>query len=352
MTRLFHYIQMANAKAREGHLPLSRQIFEMVLLYLYRGLGPGYYLFGRFWRREIPLRDKLRHLNERDYARQIAKVNNPLYQKLSQHKVAEKAILSLFNIPTPRFYGYLHVSKGQTYCGEPLRGAMDLTILLEKERPKRICFKLVEGWSGKGFEAAEVRFGSGAPTLRPLPDGAPLDVETYVNVRLEILSYAGGRVVEEYCVQHPWYQSLNPTSVNTLRVFVLLNARQPARILGGYLRTGRKGSITDNTSNGGIYFPFDPKTGILQAGRYKTISTEYFLEHPDSGIRVEGQELPGWREVCDLMPRALEAFPNILFAGLDVAMTEDGPTIIELNAQPDRNVCCNLDIPTLDILTP
>ncbi len=347
---LLQYLELARSKAVEGHLPLSRQIFEMLILYLYRGLGPGYYLFGRFWRREIALRDKLRHLNERDYARKVAEINNPRYQKLSQNKVAEKALLSLFGIPTPRFFGHLQTSTGRTFRNEPLRDAGDLAVLLEMERPARVCFKLIEGWSGSGFEAAEVDYSVSPPRLCPLPNSDPIGLEVYLNERLKLGGNPVDRIIEEYCQQHTWYQSLNPTSVNTLRIYVISSTEQPIRILGGYLRIGRRGSITDNVSTGGVFCPFDPESGVLEAGRLNTIDSACYSKHPDSGVQLEGCQLPGWKEIRAMIPVALEIFPNTRFAGIDIAMTEEGPAIIELNVEPDRTASCDIDIPTMDML--
>ena len=351
-SHLREYIRIAREKANEGHLSVPRQITEMILLYLCRGLGPRYYLFGRFWRREIPLGKKLRHLNEKDYVRQIAKLNSPQYQKCSQHKVAEKAILSLFGIPTPRFFGHIQNLTGRSCHGDPLRTAEDLAALLERERPTRICFKLVEGWSGTGFEAAEIDYNGSPPALIPLPTGSRTDIGDYLDIRLKMESCPQGRIIEEYCRQDPWYQSLNPTSLNTLRIYAILQPSGPARILGGYLRIGRKGSLIDNASKGGILFPFDPKSGTLKLGHFNTIDTSFYKCHPDSGIQIEGCKLPKWDEALELVRKALEIFPNIRFAGLDIAVTEDGPTVIELNVQPDRNAACNIDLPTLDMLTP
>ena len=349
--QLLQYLKIAREKADAGHLPLSRQLFEMLLLYLYRGLGPGYYLFGRFWRRDLRLGDKLRHLNERDYARKVAEVNNRYYQKLSQNKVAEKAMLSLFGLPTPRFLGHLHGSRGRTFCSEPLRDAKQLAALFEREKPARVCFKLVEGWAGVGFEAADVDYSVSPPRLCPFPDGEPLELETYLNERLKTSHTSINRIVEEYCQQHSWYQSLNPTSVNTLRIYVFLPTDKPMRIIGGYLRIGRRGSITDNVSAGGFLCPFDLESGVLEAGRLDIIDKPNLTKHPDKGITHEGYVIPGWGEIKIMLPKILEIFPKTQFAGLDIAMTENGPTVIELNVEPDRLSSCDLDIPTLDMFT-
>ena len=350
--RLPAYLRLMKRKAAEGHLSVGRQLAEMLVLWLVRGLGPGYYLFGRFWRRELPLGDKLRHLNERAYERRLDQVNNPSYRKMSQHKVAEKAMLRLFGIPTPRFIGYLHSTEGRCCNGDRLRDAPDLATLLEAEQPTRICFKQPEGWSGIGFEAAEVDYGCSPPQLRPLPDGDPLDIASYLDQRLGFGRERQGHIIEEYCSQQNWYRSLNPTSVNTLRVYAILRDDRTARILGGYLRVGRQNAVIDNASAGGVFFPFDPATGVLAAGRFNTFDTDHFPDHPDSGVRIEGCRLPGWEQISRMAGDTLRVFPGIRFAGLDIAMTDTGPCVIEINVEPDKTAACDIDLPTLDMLNP
>ncbi len=352
MLKFYKYLSFARKKAAEGHLSLIHQIAEMVLIYLYRRNGPGYYHLGRFWRQEISLKAKLRHLSERQYIRQVSTINNPLYQKISQHKISEKAMLRLFNIPTPRFFGCFHAIHGRTHNNRPLRDSNDLTALLQTTRPSRICFKLIEGWSGSGFEAADVIYNSNNISLRPFPNGEPLDIENYVINQLKPHQYPEGRLIEEYCQQHSWYHSVNPTSLNTLRIYAIASDTEPsARIIGGYLRAGRNGAVIDNVSAGGLFWPFNPQTGVLLAGRIDAYDTQYYTAHPDSGIQLEGCRLPFWDEAREIVHVALDIFPNIRFAGLDIAVTENGPCIIELNVLPDRTASTDIDIPTIDMLT-
>lgn len=347
------YLNIARQKSAEGHLPLARQLLEIVLLHLYRGLGPGYYLLSRFWRREVPLSDKLRHLNERDYAREIAKINHPEYQKLSQHKVVEKAMLSLLGIPTPRFLGHLHPETGYTYSGQPLTDVNDLVALLGCGQSAAICLKPVEGWGGEGFEAIEIKHcSSGMILLRRFPDGRFQEPAIYFNGRVDLFNCNAGYIVEEYCDQAGWYKSINPTSLNTIRVYALQSSSGLVRILGGYLRAGRCGSVVDNVSAGGVFSPFDPKTGLLGPVRFDAVDSDFLAFHPDSKVQLEGVQLPGWEQLHELVTATLDSFPQTRFAGVDVAMTEHGPCVIEVNTQPDRTAACDLDIPTIDMLNP
>jgi hypothetical protein len=185
-----------------------------------------------------------------------------------------------------------------------------------------------------------------------LPDGNPRDIGSYLSQRIGTGWQQEGRLIEEYCSQHAWYRSLNPTSVNTLRIYATLKDDDDVHILGGYLRIGREDAVVDNASAGGVFFPFDTASGVLQSGRFNTFDTAFFPDHPDSGMRIEGCRLPGWEEIKALVRSTLPVFPGIRFAGLDIAMTDDGPCIIEINVKPDKTAACDIDIPTLDMLRP
>ncbi|NND60147.1 MAG: hypothetical protein HKN49_07745 [Gammaproteobacteria bacterium] len=348
---LTDYLAYGHRKGVDGQLPIWRQLIEMVLLFVYRQNGPGYYMFGRFWRRDLPLRQKLKHSSERSYKRRINELNDPRYQKISQHKIAEKALLKLFSMPTPEFLGFLSVSGGRSATGAPLTTPQDLIDLLADRRPAAICFKPVEGTCGVGFQATAIRCGDDSTAqLRPLPNGDWQSVADFFNAYLQPAELATGYLVEEYLQQHPWYEQLNPDSVNTVRLYVIQSVSGQARVLGGYLRIGRVGSAVDNATLGGIFCPIDVHTGVIGPARFNTYDSDDFQRHPDSGLELAGATLPCWDEIMALANRLLHIFPHTRFAGVDIAVGNNGPCVIELNVEPDRTAACDIDLPTIDML--
>lgn len=340
-------IRQTLQRAKEGHLPASRQFAEMLVLRLLHGLGPGHYHIARYWRRELPWDFKTGFWTYKKFRRFVSTLNPPAYQKLSQNKISEKAILQLLQIPTPGFLGRLHAQLGVAATGAKLTSSKDLTQLLQSNpQVDRLCFKLVEGYGGAGFRAVGV---VKEPTLsfRLLDTGELMTVSRFVD---EVLQPAAGAdyIIEEYLQQHPELARFNSSSVNTLRIWAFSGAGTKAA-LGAFLRVGRRGSLVDNTSQGALAFPVDTDTGEIGTGLIKNIWNETFESHKDSGERISGGRVPFWRESVALALRAVAAFPHLQFAGVDIAITADGPVIIELNVEPDPTSAIVFDRPHAEI---
>jgi hypothetical protein len=318
--------------AREGHLSYVRQACEMTLLKLRYGIGLNYYQTAGFFRQEIPWTDKAAHLGAADLVSRLDRLNPARYRKLSQHKLAEKALLTLLGVPTPAYLGYAHTVAGRTAAGAPLRTVDEFEQFVGALGCERVCFKLVEAYGGRGFVPVELVKTPAATRLEPLFSGEQLTVRDFFDQY--IASVPRGRLVEEYIEQHPSYKALNATSVNTFRVWAYAPENRAARVLGAYLRIGRAGSLVDNHEAGGILAPVDFETGTLRAAVDGQPTHRVYPNHPDSGTPIAGIQLDYWRESMELAATTLTAFPETRLAGLDIAVTTTGPVVIELNDYP------------------
>ena len=56
-----------------------------------------------------------------------------------------------------------------------------------------------------------------------------------------------------------------------------------------------------------------------------------YKEHPDSHISFDGVIVTQWPEVRSLVERSMSFLPYYKSVGYDVATTESGPVIIEIN---------------------
>ena len=108
-------------------------------------------------------------------------------------------------------------------------------------------------------------------------------------------------------------------------------------------------SAADNFDAGGIAAPIDVETGRLGRAVRKrgTASLVAVDAHPDTGAVIAGRELPQWRTVRAVTCRAHALLPSLGFVGWDVAITPDGPVLVEGNQSP----CCMLSqMPSRDPL--
>lgn len=139
-------------------------------------------------------------------------------------------------------------------------------------------------------------------------------------------------VVEDVILQHPDMAALHPESLNTLRVVTVLNGEGP-HIVYAYIRIGNGGRSVDNLHAGGMCAPIELETGKIKYPAYDKSRNTYY-EHPRTGVRIPGFEIPFWEETAELCLRAAKLIPQMRYVGWDVGVTENGPVFVEGNNLP------------------
>lgn len=136
-------------------------------------------------------------------------------------------------------------------------------------------------------------------------------------------------IVQEFVIQYSKIQSLNPSSVNTIRI-VTTKFNSKVHLFAAVLRIGVTNSLMDNAAAGGTYVGINYKTGeLLKYGYYHNKPRE--TKHPVSGIVYEGYTIPFWEESVELVTKMHLYFGKYPSIGWDVAITHTGPQIIENN---------------------
>ncbi len=137
-------------------------------------------------------------------------------------------------------------------------------------------------------------------------------------------------LAEEYVIQHKSLMDLSASGLNTVRVFTQLHSGK-VDILGARLRVSVNSPV-DNMAAGNLAAPIDPKTGVVNGpGVYSDITKEDRKIHPVTGRPITGFIIPYWKEVVELSENAALLTPENKSVGWDIAITDNGPELIEGN---------------------
>ena len=144
-------------------------------------------------------------------------------------------------------------------------------------------------------------------------------------------------VLEHVLPQHEDMARLHPSSVNTMRILTDLVDGQ-VHIAYITVKMGRGGGVCDNSGQGGILCRVDPQSGKI----ISPATDDYFNvyeKHPDTGIVLQGYQLPMVDRAVAMAKEAALVFPQVGHVGWDMAITPTGPAIIEGNEFPGTDLC-------------
>lgn len=141
-------------------------------------------------------------------------------------------------------------------------------------------------------------------------------------------------LLEERAMNIDLLQKLNPPSCQTFRIFTLITPQNDVHFLGTAMRVGGGNRIVDNFHANGIGYPIDTETGIINGMGIDENGNRY-LKHPNCDIVMPGLQIPQWDEVIDFCRRAALKHPRARLIGWDIALTPNGPEMIEGNVNPN-----------------
>lgn len=149
--------------------------------------------------------------------------------------------------------------------------------------------------------------------LRELSDGTPYLIQRRIQ-------------------NHPSVASFSTGALCTVRMVTRRPKHGPPSPLCAGIRMPVGKSEVDNFSAGGIWATLDAQTGKVTHRALQHNNADFYERHPDTGAQIHGAQLPMWRELVALCNRGHDSFPDFAFIGWDVALTPDGPCLIEANS--------------------
>jgi hypothetical protein len=296
------------------HRSLVGIMLDLVSHKVIANINPrDYFQFG-FYKPGKSIEEKSRYVSFRG-SQYYPYANNPLkYNFIVTNKDIQKAFLEYLNLPTPRQYtliGECRDIAGKDQLAEFL-GSVAVPIVI----------KPISETQGTGFLALEPNGGAFAAG-----DAAYTVDDVWAHVHRDPRVFRKGYLVEEMLINHRAIRALYPYSLNTYRIVTIKTDDNQWHNPCGYLRLGRDGSQFDN---GQIEIFADYSGKALFA--YDITTEQWITKHPDTGHPLVGIPLVGYKEAIDLAFKASEKFYFMGALGWDIAITDSGPTILEVNA--------------------
>lgn len=149
---------------------------------------------------------------------------------------------------------------------------------------------------------------------------------------------SGKLLAEQVIRQHEALEQIS-SCVNSVRINAARDRSGAVRLIGACLKCGAAGADADNFHSGGAAYPLDLESGVVTGpGRNNTEIRDYEY-HPGSSVRMPGFSVPYWKEVKACAIEAMGHMPELGYVGWDIAVTPEGPELIEGNCHwPGGNI--------------
>lgn len=270
------------------------------------------------------------YLSDYDY-HWLNRINNS-YQIWVNDKTTFRYILEPFREYIPKYYYMIFKRNGkasilsmQDNVKKDSVDFEDIFDLLDKEG--KLAMKPSAGTHGDGFYCLSTE-----------------GIDYYVNddkmEKHEIVDLIKGLnsfyVITEYINMDSELKRIYDKSVNSIRMMVINDNGYDPKIMQAYMRIGSSNTgYTDNVGRGGICVMINEKTGEMY--NPEMIIDHKFQPcpiHPDTKVAIEGV-IPKWNMICNKVLEICRYMPELEYLGFDIAVTENGFQIIEINIHQD-----------------
>jgi hypothetical protein len=254
---------------------------------------------------------------------------NGRYNRWIDDKLTLRYMLHPFNEFLPEYYYHLRNDEVLPLMDCPEKYGTSTSDIINLLSNKQVLAgKLTAGSRGTGF--SKFSFENNKYFIN---NGLSSESELCELFNQWLKTKGSGYLLTEYLKPHPDLSHIWPETPNTLRLMVIRNKNQSPLIINSFIRFGTQetGSV-DNSGRGGIISHVSLDNGFFTDG--KIILNNIISDmphHPDTGIIVEGV-VPHWKMICEQILNISSYFPEIIYFGYDIAITDTGFKILEINS--------------------
>jgi putative polysaccharide biosynthesis protein len=267
----------------------------------------------------------------------LADVLNGPWHALVRDKVIFYALLQAYGLPYPRVYA-IYQQAGQRFPGVPTFRTFDA--LLEYVRDEMpYPFFAKPSCGDRGYGAFAIRSYDRATSQLIDQEGRAVPFSEFA-ARLHDpkigVEPGSGYVFAEQLRQHEVLRQMCGNGIASIHLVLLVHdeGAVPFRALWKVVGANnvidhyRRGTI------GNLLAAVDVESGeVIRVISGYGLSRRLVERHPDSGIAFAGFRLPQWDDLVGVCREAALLFPGIRIQHWDVALSDRGPVLLEMNSE-------------------
>lgn len=272
-------------------------------------------------------------------------LNHPSFHCLVEDKALFNNYCQRMGLPAPELYGvFFKKASGWSALGQQGTIATHADfVAFVKQCPDYFVVKPTNGVYGRGIQFID-----------------KVDPEFSADSLYQSLKSQsfGGYVFQQAMANHADIMAINPKKgLQTLRIATFIDRNMDVIVVQSSFKLIVGDLLIDNHTNGAtgnLLSQVDVESGILSTPVLMTPTGIVKIEkHPETGRELAGLQLPQWKEACDLVRDAAMQFLPMRSIGWDVALTDQGPVLIEGNVHwdPPKHGKFGLDNPFFSEMT-
>ncbi len=244
-------------------------------------------------------------------------------------KMLYTQLLRAVGIPTVHTQAIVHDTRG---LGEipALRTVDAVVTFLTNEASFPLFGKPVEGSGSVGSVLIEAVDAAGK--MLRLGNGKDMDLHAFAQEVIE--DYPEGFLFQSAIQQHPDMQNITGAAVGALRLVTLRDA-EGIKPLYALWKIPSPTAMSDNYwQNGSMIAEVDNSGRVMHCVQGTGPDYTRIEKHPVSEAVFADIQIPHWNALNKTALDAHALFPEFGIVGWDIAIGQDGPIIIEANANP------------------
>jgi hypothetical protein len=261
-------------------------------------------------------------------------MNNQGWWVLSWDKIIFYSLLRAAGLPHPELVALYH-PRGRFVQGVPtLKDRKEIAEFLAASSSYPIFVKPSHGVYGRG---ANVIYDANQASGTLETQMGLLDIEEFVD-SLDVI-HSDGQIFQERIKTHPKIERICGDRPSSVRLLALVTKEgiKPHRAVWK-IPTGS--NIVDNfqrAQSGNLVAAVDLESGklIRSVGMSSDGQIREAESHPDTGVSLRGVQLPDWPNVLKLAKDAGTLLPRYRILHFDIALTNNGPSLLEVNLSGD-----------------